>query len=778
MTRGLPVLIRFWFLSIRISPKMEVDTGQVNKAHRKRSDKGRKASEVKKLRLKKGEFKEEDARKRNPKAFSIQKVGKAERRVRRKEDITEKRKHLPKVDRTPLEPPPVVVAIVGPPKVGKSTLLRGLVRNFTRQALTDVRGPVTLVSGKRQRLTLLECSNDINAMVDVAKVADLVLILVDASFGFEMEVFEFLNICQVHGFPRVMGVLTHLDSFKNTKALQKTKKTMKHRFWTDVYQGAKLFYLSGMVRGEYQKTEIHNLGRFISVMKFRPLTWRESHPYLLADRMEDLTNPEEVRLNAKCDRRVSLYGYVRGTNLKANSAVHIPGCGDFGLNGVVYLPDPCPMPETVKKKRRTLQEKEKNIYAPMSGVGGIVYDKDAVYIELGGSHSHGKRSNVDLEAEDNRPSSELVRSMIDTERTLDEKMEESQVRIFSDSMPIRPEYVEVLDNGKVRRKVVFSEDSDKEDSIDDDSASKEDLESDDDESEKDEAKDKGGSKTGKPPRKKSKTTPEGLSFDSDASSPSSEAAGENPLETKTLSQKKARAKTGPTKKKAAGELDDKSKIADALAAIEAMKQSHSRSDAYKDVDSDDEKEKDSEESESSEEESSEEEEEASSERWKQERMKEASDAFYLRASNPKSLRKLVYGSIEVAETHDEEEDQKEDFKDLLRVVKSETEARSGHAATMNQPDCSLFWSSGSGGSGRMLHDWSLEEVKDSIRDCFVTGKWGDSEDAEALLKMDQEDDDDVFGDFEDLETGEVHKAQDKAAERGTFTFLLKFHFVK
>lgn len=45
-----------------------------------------------------------------------------------------------------------------------------------------------------------------------------------------------------------------------------------------------MFYLSGMVHGEYQKQEIHNLGRFISVMKFRPLTWQTSHPYVLADR--------------------------------------------------------------------------------------------------------------------------------------------------------------------------------------------------------------------------------------------------------------------------------------------------------------------------------------------------------------------------------------------------------------------------------------------------------------------------------------------------------------
>jgi len=34
-----------------------------------------------------------------------------------------------------------------------------------------------------------------------------------------------------------MGVLTHLDGFKDTKALKKTKKTLKHRFWTEIYQG-------------------------------------------------------------------------------------------------------------------------------------------------------------------------------------------------------------------------------------------------------------------------------------------------------------------------------------------------------------------------------------------------------------------------------------------------------------------------------------------------------------------------------------------------------------
>lgn len=138
--------------------------------------------------------------------------------------------------------------------------------------------------GKKRRLTFIECNNDMNSMIDIAKVADLVLLLIDASFGMEMETFEFLNICQVHGFPRIMGVLTHLDYFKDNKKLKTVRKTLKHRFWTEIYQGAKLFYLSGMIHGEYLKNDVHNLARFISVMKFRPLTWRNSHPYVLADR--------------------------------------------------------------------------------------------------------------------------------------------------------------------------------------------------------------------------------------------------------------------------------------------------------------------------------------------------------------------------------------------------------------------------------------------------------------------------------------------------------------
>lgn len=113
--------------------------------------------------------------------------------------------------------------------MGKTTLIKSLVKHYTRHNLTSVKGPVTVVSGKTRRLQFVECGPELAHMVDAAKFADLVLLLVDGNFGFEMETFEFLNILQVHGFPKVMGVLTHLDEFTDAKKLRTVKKTLKAR---------------------------------------------------------------------------------------------------------------------------------------------------------------------------------------------------------------------------------------------------------------------------------------------------------------------------------------------------------------------------------------------------------------------------------------------------------------------------------------------------------------------------------------------------------------------
>jgi ribosome biogenesis protein BMS1 len=331
---------------------------------------------------------------KNPKAFAFSAPGKLKRQAARSTEVKEKRLHVPLVDRLPEEAPPIIVGVVGPPGVGKTTLIKSLIRRYTKQTISTPTGPLTVVTSKRRRLTFLECPADsLASMIDIAKVVDIVLLMIDGNYGFEMETMEFLNVLSASGMPgNVFGILTHLDLFRKQETLKLQKKRLKHRFWSELYQGAKLFYLSGVVNGRYPDREIMNLSRFLSVMKNpRPLVWRNSHPYCLADRFLDITPPTDIEQNPKCDRTVALYGYLRGTNFPAGgSRVHIPGVGDLTVTSTEALPDPCPTPfaekavekASGKKKRSRLGEKQKILYAPMSDVGGVLVDKDAVYIDV------------------------------------------------------------------------------------------------------------------------------------------------------------------------------------------------------------------------------------------------------------------------------------------------------------------------------------------------------------------------------------------------------------
>ena len=104
----------------------------------------------------------------------------------------------------------------------------------------------------------------------------------------------------------------------------------------------------------------------------------------------------------------------------------IIGFGDIKIRDISYLPDPCPLPEVLKK--RALIEKEKLIYAPFSGVGGIIYDKDAVYVEMGGSHSYKER------IEDNEENN-FVAKLTDVTELLNLGSKNVGFQLFSHSKP-------------------------------------------------------------------------------------------------------------------------------------------------------------------------------------------------------------------------------------------------------------------------------------------------------------------------------------------------------
>lgn len=417
---------------------------------------------------------------KDPRAFAIQRMGRVRVQMQRTADLTNYKVHVPLRDRMAEidVAPPILIVVAGPSGVGKTTLIKSLVRYYTKHNLNNMSGPVTVVSGKKRRITFVECANDLTSMIDAAKVADLVILMIDAKFGFEMEQFEFLNMLQTHGFPKVLGVLSHLDLFKTPTQMRDAKKALKKRFASEVVEGAKLFSLSGLEGQRYCKRDVMNLSRLISVMKFKPLIWRNTHPYILADRFEDVTHPQQVSDNPNMPRTVVLYGWTRGSPLKRGQAVHLPGVGDFFTQEVSVLEDPCPLPTELKNRSLTLQERI--IYSPMSDVGSVFVDRDAVYVSI-------NKPIMNFEEGDGTAEKTIGEKMVielqKTSALVDKALEQTDVKLFAQSEDVlrRPapegDYDEQVEEGSMD-----SDDGDMgndDDDNEDDSSSMGDIDDDD-----------------------------------------------------------------------------------------------------------------------------------------------------------------------------------------------------------------------------------------------------------------------------------------------------------
>ena len=123
-------------------------------------------------------------------------------------------------------------------------------------------------------------------MTNLAKIADIVFLLIDASIGFEMQTFEFLTIMQAHNFPKCIGVVTHLDYYKENKQKRKIKKMLAKRFEKEVTKKTKLFFMQGLKNDKYFYRDVHNLARFVSVIVPREVEFKKNNAHIIVDRFE------------------------------------------------------------------------------------------------------------------------------------------------------------------------------------------------------------------------------------------------------------------------------------------------------------------------------------------------------------------------------------------------------------------------------------------------------------------------------------------------------------
>ena len=142
-----------------------LDQNEGHRSHRKTKE-GRGAKEKKKDRLLKKQGKQIE--RHNHRAFSVSNIKRTQRTIQRNLDRGQQKEYVPLNNRTvdvDDGPPPILVVVMGPPSVGKTTLIRSLVKMYTNHDLKSVVGPITVITGKKKRITLFECPHDTTAMI-------------------------------------------------------------------------------------------------------------------------------------------------------------------------------------------------------------------------------------------------------------------------------------------------------------------------------------------------------------------------------------------------------------------------------------------------------------------------------------------------------------------------------------------------------------------------------------------------------------------------------------
>lgn len=181
----------------------------------------------------------------------------------------------------------------------------------------------------KQRMTLLTVPRDVTALLDIAKVADIILLCVPADTGIDTLGETFVSLLKAQGLPNIFGILVGLEAIPEKKRHETKKEHQRILF--------QLFPEEPRVLPLDNANDAGQVIRFISNCTVRSVHWREHRPYLF---VHDIETDEPISAETGT---VCVTGYLRGGNMSANQLVHIPGVGDFQLKKIEMLNDPHPV---------------------------------------------------------------------------------------------------------------------------------------------------------------------------------------------------------------------------------------------------------------------------------------------------------------------------------------------------------------------------------------------------------------------------------------------------
>ncbi|KAG8450791.1 hypothetical protein GDO86_003163 [Hymenochirus boettgeri] len=266
------------------------------------------------------------------------------RRLRKEAVLAEKRSLGTK------DGPPHLVIVISLHAAAVRSTLFSLVQNNEGDVLHEndqMDGLIALVCPKlKQRWCFFQANrDDLHSLLDMAKVADTLLFLLDPQEGWDSYGEYCLSCLFAQGLPSYVLAVQGMSNFpikKKTDMKKQLSKVIEIRF-----PDAKLFHLD-------TEMEAAVLLRQITTQKQRHLAFRSRRSYLLTQRAEFQPTNESGLVGT-----LKVSGYVRGQDLNVNRLVHIVGHGDFQMSQIDAPPDPYPLnPRIHKAKIKNSQDVE------------------------------------------------------------------------------------------------------------------------------------------------------------------------------------------------------------------------------------------------------------------------------------------------------------------------------------------------------------------------------------------------------------------------------------
>lgn len=259
------------------------------------------------------------------------------RRQRKDAVLTEKR-NLGSKD----GPPHLVVVVPLHASVVMNSLMN-LVQGNEGDILHDddsKNGKFALVCPKmKQRWCFVQANkDDLHSLLDLAKVADTLLFVLDPQEGWDSYGDYCLSCLFAQGLPSFVVTVQGMNEVpikKRNDTKKQLSKVIEKRF-----PDAKLFYLD-------TAQEATLLLRQMFTQKQRHLAFRDRRCYMLAHRVDFQPSDDSGLVGM-----LKVSGYVRGQELNVNRLIHIVGHGDFQMTQIDAPPDPYPLNPRVHKSKK------------------------------------------------------------------------------------------------------------------------------------------------------------------------------------------------------------------------------------------------------------------------------------------------------------------------------------------------------------------------------------------------------------------------------------------